>query len=359
MTFAFNTLNELLTYLQAEIAPNGNQEITGQRHQDVVVTIAQSLVNIVASIPPTTVNQFPPYDADHVYAGGVEVIVRSANKLWLFVSADDQVGVTPGTNGLVWQEISAAQLAHFRNQDTHLGQGTPSQVSAVELRALLDRETDGGDYWLPPVDEVSFAPIGDEPVGYRYLVLPGADEAFLDKDGQIATRTSAGWDFYAPQTGDAVRQRNVPGIWVRTDTEWHWMGLGGDSFVPSIQSVLGASDPPGVWMMETPIRWLTTLVQVVAPGTVTINSSTRAMLVVEVGADVVMARTPGLGSEYAVVLVNTTGTDRSITWGAGFGNLDSVELPTVLSPGPFVLIRFTNVQAYLIATSAGPLELIT
>ena len=205
-TYAYCTLNELVAYLQAQIGPNGNQEITGQKHQDVVVTIALSLVNIVSSIPPSTVNQFPAYDADQVYAGGVEVIVRHANKLWLFVNATDQVGVTPGTNGLVWQEISAAQLAHFRNHDTMLDEGGSNQVTAAELRSFLDAPAAGSN-WVEPFDEFDATPPATPDPELVYLVDVGATGAWSGHDLSLARYTNGAWSYTPLEDGAVSRWR--------------------------------------------------------------------------------------------------------------------------------------------------------
>lgn len=139
--YSFNTLAELTAYITNNIKANGNEDITGQRHQDVLISTAWSLFNIMSAVPPSVVNQFPAWDSGTVYEGGQEKIVVHNGKLWLFVSATNSIGTTPGTNTLVWLEFSAASLAHFRNQDTYLAFGTPDQVSAAALRALLSAPT--------------------------------------------------------------------------------------------------------------------------------------------------------------------------------------------------------------------------
>lgn len=79
-----------------------------------------------------------PYNAGTEYVGGLNYVVGWASKAWLFVSDDDQTGVTPGTNSAIWVEINPNALVHQQNTDTALGYGTSNQVTASELRTFLD-----------------------------------------------------------------------------------------------------------------------------------------------------------------------------------------------------------------------------
>lgn len=215
----FNDVNALITYINGQITTNGVGAITGVVHRTVLQTIVQSLLDITSNLPGSTVFAFPPWDAGATYAGGEEVVVRHNDKLWLFVSASDNIGTEPGTNALVWQQISALQLSHFRNKDQFLDEGGPYQVTAEEVwnavHAAITAST-----WLNAVDDVVSAPTGAEVDGARYLVDSGTAE-FEGHDGQVATKESGAWVFSATANGNALRvlaKRNA--IYLRDDDQW-------------------------------------------------------------------------------------------------------------------------------------------
>lgn len=140
----FSNLNALVQYINDNITTNGNGEITGARHREVLQTVAQSLHAMTSAVPGAEVMDFDPWDAGTTYTGGQEVVVRHDDKLWLFISGSDSIGTEPGTDGLVWQEMSALHLAHFKDEDQYLDKGGSNQVSAMEIRAHLDAP--GGSY---------------------------------------------------------------------------------------------------------------------------------------------------------------------------------------------------------------------
>lgn len=79
-----------------------------------------------------------PYNAGTTYVGGKTYVVGYGSKAWLFISSTDQTGVTPGTNGAVWEEVNPNALTHQQNTDTYLGYGTSNEVSASEIRNYLN-----------------------------------------------------------------------------------------------------------------------------------------------------------------------------------------------------------------------------
>lgn len=218
-TYTFTSLNELLAYLQTEIAPNGNQEITGQRHQDVVLTMAQSLVAIASNVPPSTINQFPPYEAGTTYTGGVEVVVRHGSKLWIFISPDNQEGVEPGSNGLVWRGISAAELSHLPDHDQYLDRDGPNEVSAVQLRALVGSQAK----WLAPVQNWNIASdTAADASSYTRVVVSGvgASGAFTGHENAIASKVGGLWSFEDVPVGGVVMNLATDNLLTRTASGW-------------------------------------------------------------------------------------------------------------------------------------------
>lgn len=134
----FNTIGDLFSYIVANIGPNGNKEITGTRHQEVLVSTAYTLLNLMLILPDDTIMEFEPWNNSATYEPGDQVIVRHEGKLWLFVSDTDDTGTEPGTDATVWRELSSIELAHIRNRDQALDEGGPYEVTAQQLHALLN-----------------------------------------------------------------------------------------------------------------------------------------------------------------------------------------------------------------------------
>jgi hypothetical protein len=59
-------------------------------------------------------------------------------KLYQWVNPTPGINVTPGTNELYWLEISPSVLAHRKNSDTILAEGTADEVTANEIRMFID-----------------------------------------------------------------------------------------------------------------------------------------------------------------------------------------------------------------------------
>lgn len=59
-------------------------------------------------------------------------------KLYQWVNPTPGINVTPGTNELYWLEISPSVLAHRKNSDTILAEGTADEVTASEIRMFID-----------------------------------------------------------------------------------------------------------------------------------------------------------------------------------------------------------------------------
>ncbi len=140
----YTNLNDLIVAINDRIGPNGNEEITGFVHRQTLQIMAKSLYSMMNDVLPEIAASFPEWSAGTTYEGGSEVVVRHEGKLWLFVKATSSTGQEPGTASLVWKEVSALQLAHFRNQDQILDGGGPNEVSAEEIRAHLDASDTGG-----------------------------------------------------------------------------------------------------------------------------------------------------------------------------------------------------------------------
>lgn len=349
-TFTFATLNELTAYLQSQIASNGTQNITGQKHQDVVVTIAQSLVNIISSVPPTTVNQFPTYDVEQVYAGGVEIIVRHSNKLYLFVSGSDQVGVTPGTNALVWQEVSAAQLAHFQNRDQYLDEGGSHQVSAEELYNLI-HQPGGSTFWIAPVQQYNVVSEAAADAGGWTRVLVGATPSglFTGHAHALAVKTAGTWSYTDIATGALVENTATGNLLIRRSTGWAAYNVS----IPSIAQVMavGATTSGTLALGGALVRNALSLTHS-SPGTLNVTMANTSVARVTVSADITLNPTSIYsGGDWVVTLIGAAAS------AVAFGSLvyfpTGITAPTDIALNEVIIMKGYGYNSRLAITSVS------
>ena len=347
-TYSFSTLAELTQYIIANIATNGNEEISGQKHQDVLVSTAWTLLNLANSVPPSTVNQFPAWSNATVYDGGIERIVSHAGALWLFVSATDNTGTTPGTNELVWRRISSSELAHIRNQDQFLDFGGPFQVSAQEIRAMVTGENSS---WIRPINNALPAPTGSEVDGTRYIVSTGATGAFAGHDKQIAERVNGVWEYTDPIEGLTVQRTNNAWLYKYFNGTWSVFNF---AAVPNLTSILAASDASSRLIMAgSVVRTESFTYHTTAGGTYNITGL-LGNLKVALGEDVVITH-PGVatGTELVLVLLGS-GSTRNITWTATkFSALTGLTLPATIAAGAIHFIRFIAIEGRLCAVNSA------
>lgn len=330
----FNTISELNAYIAANIAANGTNAITGPVAQEVLQSVTLSLLNIVNSLPGSTVNEFEPWDGGTTYTGGDEVVVRHNDQLWLFVSGSDSIGTEPGTNGLVWQPINAVQLAHFRNQDQYLDFGGSNQVSALELRRMLATAFS----WRAPVDWIAPDEGGGEPVGYTYAVEDGATGAFAGFDGNIAVKTLTGWSFYQVRDGDSLRMRDQAWLLLRISGAWQIYDLDAAFVIPPLGNVTAAGNTTasGIVLTGAPLRHLGNgggSYALNSPGDVLINYSASCVIDLIVSADGTVKTASFLtNAEFWMLVRGAAGG--TLTWDpAHWQKSDAVTLPTVVGAG--------------------------
>lgn len=345
----FTNINDLVAAIQAAIAPNGTENITGQVHQDILVSAALSLNSIINNIPPSVLNGFSAWNAGTTYTGGSEVVVRHNSKLWLFVSSTNNTGTEPGTNSTKWAEISALTLAHFRNQDTHLAQGGANEVTAQAIREHLDNADlhDPFAGWFEPVDGKLNEPIGTEPDGTTLLVGSGATGEFAGWELAFAKKVDDVWTFRLTLPGYTARQSdNHTGLWFRTGTDWVFRTV-----LPTLADVLANGATSGDVLIGAAYGVQTTPFGVThsSPGIwelPTVRSHVRfavsAQLEIQVNA------APLDGVEYVIELVHTAGGAHALTFG-GTNLLFDVDLvvPTSLAVGVTMLMKARRVGSSL------------
>ena len=80
-----------------------------------------------------------PYNGGTTYTGST--YVSYAGNLYLHISGTPTTGVIPDSNPTKWQLVSSGVLIHEKNKDTYLDFGGANQVSASEIRSLIDNST--------------------------------------------------------------------------------------------------------------------------------------------------------------------------------------------------------------------------
>lgn len=329
----YTTISELNAYVASQIAANGNNAITGPIAQEVLQSITLSLLEIVNSLPGQTVNAFDPWDGGTTYTGGQEVVVKHDNKLWLFVSGSNSLGTEPGTNGLVWQQINAVQLAHFRNQDQFLDQGGPNQVSAFQLRRLLSLRQS----WGYPVDDVATEPVGGEPIGYAYAVQSPANGDFTGHEGDRAEMTVTGWSFQTGEQGDTYYVRNLNAIASFDGAGFTVLSLS----LPALAEVLAAGASTGAEsiLLATPTTDSLAQLNHNSPGTVALPMDSAPSMLVNVGAaaEINKVNLAGRFGMRYVTLVGS-GSTHALTWPSAWKKCAGVTLPSSIDAGQTYLL---------------------
>ena len=64
--------------------------------------------------------------------------VMNSGKLWQSIKGSDFSNVTPGTDVTYWVDRFPTVLAHIKNSDLKLAEGTANEVTASEIRAFID-----------------------------------------------------------------------------------------------------------------------------------------------------------------------------------------------------------------------------
>lgn len=121
----------LRTSTHPDLTTKGSR-LTHAEGDAVVVAFYEFLKDMVSG------SSLTPYNAGTTYTG--TMYVSYAGNIYVHISGTPTTGVTPGTNPAKWELSSVGALMHVRNQDTHLAYGTSDEVSAADLRVLLDTQ---------------------------------------------------------------------------------------------------------------------------------------------------------------------------------------------------------------------------
>lgn len=93
--------------------------------------------DLVALCSTTGVIEF---DEGTTYDDSINQFASYNGRLYRWIDPAPGAGVTPGTEGAseYWTEIFPTDLAHRKNSDEFLAEGTADEVSAAEIRAFID-----------------------------------------------------------------------------------------------------------------------------------------------------------------------------------------------------------------------------
>lgn len=58
--------------------------------------------------------------------------------VWKWINATPGAGVTPGTDGTKWNKVFATDLAHDKNKDTKLAEGTTDEIAASNIMKYVE-----------------------------------------------------------------------------------------------------------------------------------------------------------------------------------------------------------------------------
>jgi hypothetical protein len=87
----------------------------------------------------------PAYSGATAYNPGqfVSMAVDGTSGIWQQVSGSPSTGVAPGENPLVWTEVQSSDLSHYPGTDQFLDEGGLNEVSAEDLKELLNNSGSG------------------------------------------------------------------------------------------------------------------------------------------------------------------------------------------------------------------------
>lgn len=80
----------------------------------------------------------PDWYVDTLFDNDINNYAKYDGVIWKFINPTPTAGITPGTDPLSWEQAYAADLAHRKDRDTFLDYGGDNQVSAQELKEIVD-----------------------------------------------------------------------------------------------------------------------------------------------------------------------------------------------------------------------------
>lgn len=124
-----NSDNILLRVVEHEGLETKNDFITSEEFDNNFISVYEDLVSMCETTGVLN------YDDSKTYNDAVEQFAMHGGRLYRWINPASGSNVTPGTEAATeyWQEIFPTQLAHRKNSDTKLAEGTAYEVSAQEI----------------------------------------------------------------------------------------------------------------------------------------------------------------------------------------------------------------------------------
>lgn len=123
-------------------ATNLNRELTwaeGDQNMEWIINRFNSIIQNTGIVP---------YDSGTTYTGTRYVSYNQ--NIWKHIGVGSDTGITPGTDGAVWQLSSIGEVIHAQNTDQYLDFGGVNQVSAADIKAYI--ELSSTMYAAQPID---------------------------------------------------------------------------------------------------------------------------------------------------------------------------------------------------------------
>lgn len=83
-------------------------------------------------------NSVDAYNAGTIYDDTIVQYATFSGRTYKWINGTPGSGVTPGTDPLKWLEVFPTELAHRKNSDIVLAEGTSDEVTAADIRAFID-----------------------------------------------------------------------------------------------------------------------------------------------------------------------------------------------------------------------------
>lgn len=116
-----------------------NPPLTNKQAVLTVVDFDQNLIKIYNDFLALSVtNSVDAYNASIIYDAAIVQYATFSGRTYKWINGTPGSGITPGTDPLKWLEVFPTELAHRKNSDLILAEGTSDEVTAADIRAFID-----------------------------------------------------------------------------------------------------------------------------------------------------------------------------------------------------------------------------
>lgn len=106
-------------------------QLTSENFDDNFINVYKDLEALLVT------NGVLAYNAVTVYDDATVLFATYGGRLWQWINASTGSAVTP-VAGIYWQEVFPSIMAHRKNSDTILAEGTTDETTAADIRAFID-----------------------------------------------------------------------------------------------------------------------------------------------------------------------------------------------------------------------------